>query len=136
MEKNDLKELFGYVKNYLKNDSFCKRFFVSLCNNFIFYNIENDKLYEFKIENNSDILELSKSLSSYINKELFTLRFNRDYHYFDFIRSSYLYETGSQKIKDLDVDSINGIIILKNNKENIEYIRSISRDYKLKNIVE
>lgn len=122
MEENDLKELLEYMREELKDDFFAQKFFVSLVNNNIFYNIENDIIYT---SFNISVLGVSIILSQYRVRKFF-----KDDDIYDYMR---FFKLNS---KELEMDSVKGFIILKNNMENIEYIRSISRDNKLKKIID
>jgi hypothetical protein len=122
MEENDLKELLEYMREELKDDLFSKKFFVSLVKNVIFYNVKKDKIYSFK---KLSVLGFSILISQYRTKEFF-----KDDDKYDYMR---FFKLNS---KELDSDSVKGFIILKNNIENLEYIKSISRDNKLKKIIE
>ena len=122
MEENDLKELLEYMREELKDDFFAQKFFVSLVNNNIFYNIENDIIYT---SFNISVLGVSIILSQYRVRKFF-----KDDDIYDYMR---FFKLNS---KELEMDSVKGFIILKNNIENLEYIKSISRDNKLKKIIE
>jgi len=122
MEENDLKELLEYMREELKDDLFSKKFFVSLVKNVIFYNVKKDKIYSFK---KLSVLGVSIILSQYRVRKFFKDDDKYAYMRFFILNS-----------KELEMDSVKGFIILKNNMENIEYIRSISRDNKLKKIIE
>lgn len=122
MEEDDLKELIEDMRDELKDDLFSKKFFVSLVKNVIFYNIKKDRIYDFK---KLSVLAFSILISEYRIKEFFK---NDDKY--DYVRFFKLHS------KELDVNSVKGFIILKNNIENLEYIKSISRDNKLKKIIE
>jgi len=122
MEENDLKELLEYMREELKDDFFAQKFFVSLVNNNIFYNIENDIIYT---SFNISVLGISIILSQYRVRKFF-----KDDDIYDYMR---FFKLNS---KELEMDSVKGFIILKNNIENLEYIKSISRDNKLKKIIE
>lgn len=122
MEENDLKELMEYMREELKDDFFAQKFFVSLVKNVIFYNVKKDKIYSFK---KLSVLGFSILISQYRTKEFF-----KDDDKYDYMR---FFKLNS---KELDSDSVKGFIILKNNIENLEYIKSISRDNKLKKIIE
>jgi hypothetical protein len=122
MEENDLKELLEYMREELKDDFFAQKFFVSLVNNNIFYNIENDIIYT---SFNISVLGVSIILSQYRVRKFF--KDDDKYAYMRFFKLN---------SKELEMDSVKGFIILKNNMENIEYIRSISRDNKLKKIID
>jgi len=110
------------MREELKDDFFAQKFFVSLVNNNIFYNIENDIIYT---SFNISVLGVSIILSQYRVRKFF-----KDDDIYDYMR---FFKLNS---KELEMDSVKGFIILKNNIENLEYIKSISRDNKLKKIIE
>lgn len=132
MEKDDLNELIELFRNELRDNIFSQNFFISLSEG-IFYQIDEDRIFTFE---GMSLMTLSTRLSEYINKEFFK---NDDK--FDYIR---YYKTGkmwdgvspvTKTVISGNLAKKDGFLVLLNSKENLEYIKSISRDNKINKII-
>ena len=138
MEKNDIADLLEIFREKLKDDRFSQRFLVSLSSD-IFYHIDSDTYYTFPTKT---LLELSTKLSDYRNKEFF-----KEDSKYDYIRyfSKITYDGGYGHQRKIDPEKSDdftlrqsdtlGFIIMEYSRENIEYIKVLSRDNKINKII-
>lgn len=144
MEKNDLTKLLSIFGKELRDDFFSKKIFLYLCNNMIFFHIKSDTYFSNEVSGSYNLskMDTARVLCDYVNNHYF-----RNLDKYDLLRDIYKYDVSSGNISSkkafglgglvpIDIDeSINGFIIVKNTSDNIEYIRSISRDNKLNKII-
>ena len=71
-------------------------------------------------------METAEIISEYRNNRYF-----KGDDKYDYIR----YFKIGENVPSFNRESISGFLILENNNENIEYIKSISRDNKIKNLI-
>ena len=111
MEKDNLKTLFDFFREELVNDMWSKFFFISLCDN-LWYYIQDDTTFLF-----SDTQLIGDELSKYRRKHFFKDDVTMDY---------YIFMSGNHHKWGY---------VLPDNEKNREYIRSVSRDRKIKQII-
>jgi len=125
MEKNDIK-IFELFHSELKDDIWSKFFFISLCGN-IWYYIEEDTIFSFP-----NIKNIGEMLSRYRRDNFF-----KD----DVVMDYYIFMSGNKHdwgyISDKIYNSVNfeKFLVLSDNDKNREYIMSVSRDNKIKEII-
>ncbi len=126
MEKDNLKIIFDIFREELVDDIWSKFFFISLCDNLWYYK-EEDTIFSF-----SDTQIIGDQLSKYRRKNFFKDDTTMDYYIF---MSGNHHKWGYISSRVSECENYKKFIVLTDNEKNREYIRSISRDNKIKEII-
>jgi len=125
MEKDNLK-IFEIFHKEISNDIWSKFFFISLCNN-LWYHLEEDNIYIF-----TNTQELGDNLARYRRIHFFKDDVTMDYYIF---MSGNQHKWGHISKEVSNSEGFSKFIVLPDNEENREYILSLSRDKKIKELI-
>ena len=141
MEEMYLEDLFLIFKDYLKDGNFSSFFYVSLCDNIWYYKNKNLIFFQPSI---NKWREISEKLSKWRKEKYFI---NYDDSWSEFKDNNYYLYWSKKMMTDptmcwgyisdaiKSADSYKDFIVLKTSNENLEYINSISRDFKINEII-